>query len=325
MILFLFLLLLSVLDGKNHNHQPSVHITRKRVIKELYDIGIQQLLPCFPFNKTSEEIGVRLQPTDNLLEWHFSFTGIESSQYDGGVYHGRIVLPKDYPRKAPMIALLTPNGRWEVGKPICLSATAYHQETWDPSWNLRTLVMALRGHMVTYPREIGGILSTAQRRSLLADASRQYICPQCGMKHSDMLNLLDEEEMKKLRMEGTESKVEFLLSRALNKKRHSVVHTSKRGRLNKRKTSKGKEKNPHLINGDRRSSNKNDRVGTVDGNGVISMEESRSLGIKMIVKLLSPIIVMSIAFFVSFTYHSFMNINGGNRNTRMNLDGVGVS
>ena len=64
-----------------------------------------------------------------------------------------------------MIAIMTPNGRWEVGKPICLSATAYHQETWDPSWNLRTLVMALRGHMMTYPREIGGIISTARRRS----------------------------------------------------------------------------------------------------------------------------------------------------------------
>ena len=35
--------------------------------------------------------------------------------------HGRIQLDPDYPRKAPIISLLTPSGRWDVNKPICLS------------------------------------------------------------------------------------------------------------------------------------------------------------------------------------------------------------
>ena len=73
---------------------PSISITKKRIIKELRDIGSSEILPCFPFNSTSDEIGVRLHPTSNLLEWHFSFTGIEASPYEGGVYHGRILLPK---------------------------------------------------------------------------------------------------------------------------------------------------------------------------------------------------------------------------------------
>ena len=59
----------------------------------------------------------------NLLEFHFSFTGIEGTSYDGGIYHGRILLHPDYPRKAPAISVLTPTGRWECGKDICLSGT----------------------------------------------------------------------------------------------------------------------------------------------------------------------------------------------------------
>lgn len=57
----------------------------------------------------------------NPLEWHFSFTGMENSPFEGGVYHGRIVLDKKYPKKAPSVSMLTPSGRWKVNTNICLS------------------------------------------------------------------------------------------------------------------------------------------------------------------------------------------------------------
>uniref|UniRef100_A0A1I8F8T6 60S ribosomal export protein NMD3 n=1 Tax=Macrostomum lignano TaxID=282301 RepID=A0A1I8F8T6_9PLAT len=44
---------------------------------------------------------------DNLFEWHFTIRG------PGGVYHGRVLIPGDYPMKPPNIILLTPNGRFE--------------------------------------------------------------------------------------------------------------------------------------------------------------------------------------------------------------------
>jgi len=48
------------------------------------------------------------QPVDdNLFEWHFSVRGPEDSDFDGGVYHGRIILPPEYPMKPPSIMLLT--------------------------------------------------------------------------------------------------------------------------------------------------------------------------------------------------------------------------
>lgn len=48
-----------------------------------------------------------MHPQDNLFEWHFSVRGPPDSDFDGGVYHGRIVLPPEYPMKPPSIILLT--------------------------------------------------------------------------------------------------------------------------------------------------------------------------------------------------------------------------
>lgn len=191
-------------NKENVKAAPSRSLTKQRLLKELRDIASQELLPCFPFNTTDDEIGVRLLPTENIFEWHFSFTGIKASSFEGGVYHGRIILPRDYPRKAPSIDILTPNGRWEVAKSICLSATHYHQETWDPNWNLRTLVMALRGHMLAYPREIGGILATPEQRRIYALSSQHYSCPHCGMRHSLMLESYDDEQLVTVRKESSE-------------------------------------------------------------------------------------------------------------------------
>lgn len=44
---------------------------------------------------------------DNLFEWHFTVRGPPGTDFDGGVYHGRIILPPEYPMKPPNIILLT--------------------------------------------------------------------------------------------------------------------------------------------------------------------------------------------------------------------------
>lgn len=44
---------------------------------------------------------------DNLFEWHFTVRGPADSDFDGGVYHGRILLPPEYPMKPPNIIILT--------------------------------------------------------------------------------------------------------------------------------------------------------------------------------------------------------------------------
>ncbi len=108
----------------------------------------------------------------NLRHWHFSFRGVKNSLYESGIYHGVIVLPKDYPATPPRVQLWTPSGRFKPFTDICLSASAYHPESWTPRWTVLSLVHALRLHMLTNPQEIGGITNTAEetleyaRRSL---------------------------------------------------------------------------------------------------------------------------------------------------------------
>ncbi len=65
----------------------------------------------------------------------------------GGIYHGRIIMPSDYPFRPPAFMLLTPNGRFETGVKICLSISAHHPEHWQPSWSVRTALTALVAFM----------------------------------------------------------------------------------------------------------------------------------------------------------------------------------
>ncbi|KAK7133564.1 hypothetical protein R3I94_015444 [Phoxinus phoxinus] len=118
---------------------------------------------------------------DNLFEWHFSVRGPPDSDFDGGVYHGRIVLPPEYPMKPPSIILLTPNGRFEVGKKICLSISGHHPETWQPSWSIRTALIAIIGFMPTKGEgAIGSLDYTPEERRALAKKSQDFCCDGCG-------------------------------------------------------------------------------------------------------------------------------------------------
>lgn len=80
---------------------------------------------------------------DNMFLWHFTIRGPRGTDFEGGVYHGRISLPPEYPFKPPSIMLLTPNGRFETNTKICLSMTDYHPENWQPAWGIRTILEAL--------------------------------------------------------------------------------------------------------------------------------------------------------------------------------------
>ncbi|XP_064025522.1 ubiquitin-conjugating enzyme E2 J1 [Pogoniulus pusillus] len=118
---------------------------------------------------------------DNLFEWHFTVRGPPDSDFDGGIYHGRIVLPPEYPMKPPSIILLTANGRFEVGKKICLSISGHHPETWQPSWSIRTALLAIIGFMPTKGEgAIGSLDYTPEERRALAKKSQDFCCEVCG-------------------------------------------------------------------------------------------------------------------------------------------------
>ena len=111
--------------------------------------------------------------------------GPPGTPFERGIYHGRIILPPAYPYKPPSIIFLTKNGRFEVGRKICLSISAYHPETWQPAWGLRLMLQALISFFPT-PGEgaIGAVEATDEVRRALAERSRAYSCASCGAAHA---------------------------------------------------------------------------------------------------------------------------------------------
>ncbi|KAL4110506.1 hypothetical protein PRIC1_002197 [Phytophthora ramorum] len=137
----------------------------------------------------------------NMFDWHFTLRGPRDTEFEGGIYHGRIILPSDYPFKPPNIMLLTPNGRFEVKKKICLSISAYHPEEWQPAWGVRLILEALISFMPTKGEgAIGALDFPAEERKRLAKLSVDYKCETCG-RVADLLPEVetenDEEAEKK--------------------------------------------------------------------------------------------------------------------------------
>ena len=108
-------------------------------------------------------------------EWHCTLRGPAGTEFEGGLYHFRILLPAEYPFRPPSIMMLTPNGRFELNTKvndtlkiygnalihvlslqICISFTncawsiilvvegsrrlshVDHEELWQPAWGVRT-------------------------------------------------------------------------------------------------------------------------------------------------------------------------------------------
>ena len=77
--------------------------------------------------------------------------------------------------------IFQPNGRFEVGKKICLSISGHHPETWQPSWSIRTALLAIIAFMPTPGQgTIGSLDYSPEERRVLARRSRAWACPLCG-------------------------------------------------------------------------------------------------------------------------------------------------
>uniref|UniRef100_A0A7N0U500 UBC core domain-containing protein n=1 Tax=Kalanchoe fedtschenkoi TaxID=63787 RepID=A0A7N0U500_KALFE len=111
---------------------------------------------------------------ENIFEWQFAIRGPADSEFEGGIYHGRIQLPPEYPLKPPSFMLLTRNGRFETQTKICLSISNYHPEHWQPSWSVRTALVALIAFMPSNPNgALGSLDYSKEERKALAIKSRE--------------------------------------------------------------------------------------------------------------------------------------------------------
>lgn len=146
-------------DEKYNRKNPAV----KRILQEVKEMQA---------NPSDDFMSLPLE--ENIFEWQFAIRGPADTEFEGGIYHGRIQLPADYPFKPPSFMLLTPNGRFETNTKICLSISNYHPEHWQPSWSVRTALVALIAFMPTSPNgALGSVEYPKEERRTLAVKSRE--------------------------------------------------------------------------------------------------------------------------------------------------------
>ncbi|KAL3626590.1 Ubiquitin-conjugating enzyme E2 32 [Castilleja foliolosa] len=162
-------------EDKYNRKNPAV----KRILQEVKEMQS---------NPSDDFMSLPLE--ENIFEWQFAIRGPRDSEFEGGIYHGRIQLPAEYPFKPPSFMLLTPNGRFETQTKICLSISNHHPEHWQPSWSVRTALVALIAFMPTSPNgALGSLDYPKEERCALAIKSRES-APTFGSLERQ--NLIDE-------------------------------------------------------------------------------------------------------------------------------------
>lgn len=135
---------------------------------------------------------------ENIFEWQFAIRGPRDTEFEGGIYHGRIQLPPEYPFKPPAFVLLTPNGRFETQTKICLSISQYHPEHWQPSWSVRTALVALIAFMPTKGNgAIGSLEFGKEERKALALKSVESPPKYGNSERQKLINEIHEEMVRR--------------------------------------------------------------------------------------------------------------------------------
>ena len=110
----------------------------------------------------------------NLHDCHFCFQGPTGTPYENGYYHGVLNFPPKYPFRPPDIRMMTPSGRFEINKKLCLSITSYHPETWSAAYSIGAILRAFISFMAENDsKSIGAIEETVEVRKELAAMSLQ--------------------------------------------------------------------------------------------------------------------------------------------------------
>lgn len=129
----------------------------------------------------------------NLHDWHFTLAGPPSpSPYAQGLYHGRITFPATYPLRPPSFRFLTPSGRFEVNREICLSISGHHEETWQPAWGVRTALLGIRSEIFGSESQgqVGGMEGSDELRREYARLSLGWSCRECGVGNLEAMREL---------------------------------------------------------------------------------------------------------------------------------------
>lgn len=148
-------------------------ITKKRLINEM------KLLTKDPL-----EVVDIYPDQENMMIWYFLIKGPKDTHYENGAYIGKLLLSDNYPVTPVDFNMITPNGRFECDKKICLTITGYHSDQWSSIWNIQKILGAFVSVMSDDENTgISHIKMTKEQRAILAQQSMEFN----NKYHSDKL------------------------------------------------------------------------------------------------------------------------------------------
>lgn len=112
---------------------------------------------------------------NNPLIWNFMIYGQKGTPYEGGEYIGKIVHSPRYPMAPPDYYMLTPNGRFEINRKICLTNSSFHKETWSSTWTIENLLIGVNIIWLNDKESgLGHLHESSADRRLKAQQSVEY-------------------------------------------------------------------------------------------------------------------------------------------------------
>lgn len=90
----------------------AIRHSRKSYLRGYGSLLVGQLI-----RGSHSEISVNMR-LKMIQEWHCTLRGAPDTEFEGGLYHFRIVLPAEYPFRPPSLMMLTPSGRFETNTKV---------------------------------------------------------------------------------------------------------------------------------------------------------------------------------------------------------------
>ncbi|KAG9229492.1 ubiquitin-conjugating enzyme [Amylocarpus encephaloides] len=110
----------------------------------------------------------------NILEWHYILTGPPDTPYQNGQYWGTLIFPPNYPFAPPAIRMHTPSGRFQPSSRLCLSISDFHPKSFNPAWEVSTILIGLLSFMTSEEMTTGSVGGTEAERKWAALRTRWW-------------------------------------------------------------------------------------------------------------------------------------------------------
>lgn len=84
------------------------------------------------------------------------------------------MFPPNYPFAPPAIRMHTPSGRFQPSTRLCLSISDFHPKSFNPAWEVSTILIGLLSFMTSDEMTTGSVSTTAAEKKFHAARSRWW-------------------------------------------------------------------------------------------------------------------------------------------------------